>query len=81
MPHRIPTVDEMDEIEDANGAFQMLGRLAACLRDGAAILSREDREQGYRLAMKAMHLKDVGLLSDAMDTKSKARQRLQLEQP
>ena len=81
MPHRIPTVDEMDEIEDANGAFQMLDRLAACLRDGAAILSREDREQGYTFAVDEGELLAIAEVDSAEEKEREARRLLQLEQP
>jgi len=81
MPHRIPTVDEMDEIEDANGAFEMLGRLAACLRDGAAILSREDREQAMEELSDGLNAGECGLASAAELHIAEARRLLQLEQP
>ena len=55
---RIPTLAEIDALlssdmlEPDSESIGILSRLAACLREGAAILSREDREQAMVEAVR-----------------------------
>jgi len=81
MPMNIPTLVELKYAHDDGTSVALCKRLAACIEDGAAILSREDREQAMEELSDGLNAGECGLASAAELHIAEARRLLQLEKP
>ena len=70
----IPTLVELKYAHDDGTSVALCKRLAACIEDGAAILSREDREAARLALMDAAG-------DEALQAWAKAGRLLQLQEP
>ena len=74
MTLNIPTLVELKYAHDDGTSVALCKRLAACIEDGAAILSREDREAARLALMDAAG-------DEALQAWAKAGRLLQLQEP